>query len=213
REFAERRAARPDPRLSAYGVAAPAAELPLSAELLGLCRRGDPDARRGLRRVARAPAPPALPPVGRQRLGSGAGPGRSRFAPPLPLSATPSHGPAAYPHHRHRALDRDPARLRVFLRAAAAGPPPGAGDADTDGAGANQTRRAGRTRYGRTQRGLEAARRGARRSSARRHRYAAAERLDQFGRRPGRRSHADQLPRDHRPAEPAYRAVVARWRS
>ncbi|CAA9522190.1 MAG: Membrane protein insertion efficiency factor YidD, partial [uncultured Sphingomonadaceae bacterium] len=62
---------RPRARLAARPVARAAAQLPLRAELLGLRDRGVAGARRGARWPPRAPAHPALPAVGRQRLRPG----------------------------------------------------------------------------------------------------------------------------------------------
>src|SRR5215475_8264566 len=53
-------------------LAAAAAGLPLRAELLGICRRGDPDPWTVHRRAARHPSPGPLPSLGRPRLRPGA---------------------------------------------------------------------------------------------------------------------------------------------
>src|SRR5260221_11235738 len=85
---ADRVPARLVPLSPARALADPAAELPLPAELLGLCDRGAGKPWRGGRVVARRAAPRALPPLGRQRLrpgsAGGAPPGPPVRAPPPP---------------------------------------------------------------------------------------------------------------------------------
>src|SRR5260221_12280867 len=77
---ADRVPARLVPLSPARALADPAAELPLPAELLGLCDRGAGKPWRSGRVVARRAAHRALPPLGRQRLRPGS-PGGAGGAP------------------------------------------------------------------------------------------------------------------------------------
>ncbi len=86
--------ARADHGVPAVDLAAEAAVLSLSADLLGLCRGRGSDPWRRARAVACRLAHPALPPLGRQRLGPGAASAPAGLCDPL-AARTPTRAPTA----------------------------------------------------------------------------------------------------------------------
>ena len=198
-------AARLHPALSAAGLAAAGAALPLLAELLGLRREAIHEHGPARGAAARGPAPAALPSLGRQRR-------RSRAA-----------------RRRRQAVAMDQQRnlfvaigisiailigFQFFYRAEF---PPKPVPPQT----ADRSRQSRARRRLRADRGLGARRSGRaskpapresvlRRSAARRDRDAPAQGLDRSDRRADRRSDPGRLSRDRRPQQPRDRAAGAR---